>query len=360
MGKANYFLSTGLYAKLAEARRGIAKLVTAGGGYECVFYKSITEALNAMCVGMCGARRGFNIRDLKAILCVAEHHSAMMPWIACGCKAALEILKLDNDYIPSVRAYLKLVGGTPLVLVLTHSSNVLGCLIPIRLYTNVCVPHCAVSIVDGAQAAPHFAVDVQRLRCTAYLLASHKLYSAAGVGVCVGLCRFLNDIKPVIYGGGGVSGVSLFPPCFSLLASPQKHEAGSAAPFAPVCLREVWRWRRRFCGQNELKLMRYVWTSVQASASIWRNLIIVNRLYPSTRMLSFVLKTVPAATLSFLLNKLFVCVRAGAHCAAPLVSYMKFSSVCRASLGMYNTYKDADALVLALRYVCKLSGTAQL
>ncbi|MFP3038767.1 MAG: aminotransferase class V-fold PLP-dependent enzyme [Candidatus Hodgkinia cicadicola] len=352
-GKSGYFLSSKLCGKLVEARREIARLVAVDDAYDCVFYKSVTEALNAMCCGACSVRG-----KLKAVLCVSDHHSSLTPWLARAPVVTLEALELDEDYVPSVRAYLRLVGYSPrFVLVLAHSSNVLSCLVPVKLYTNVCSSHRAISIVDGAQAAPHFTVSVQRLGCTVYLLASHKLYSAAGVGVCVGLRAFLNAIRPTILGGGAVDNISLDPPHYSLLSSPWRHEAGSAAPFSPICLSEVWRWRRRACGLSELKLVRYLWASVLGLRLTHTELVIVNRLYPSTRMLSFVLRTVPAAALGLLLNKLFVCVRVGAHCAVPLIRYIKSSGVCRASLGVYNSYKDIDVLVLALQYVCELSQT---
>ncbi len=181
---------------LSKARKIIKSIVNANGNYECIAYKSVTEAFNAL----------YNVKSnkrIKILLCIDSHHSAIAPLCQRMDAFDLKVIELDYDLIPNIRQYLKLVDNTIAYIVLSHMSNVIGILVPIRLYAYVKKAN-TILIVDGAQAAAHFDVNIKELKCDAYLISSHKLYGAANIGACICTRSFANSLNPLILGGGGV------------------------------------------------------------------------------------------------------------------------------------------------------------
>lgn len=149
---------------------------------------------------------------------------------------SISVVGLECDHIPDVRRYLELVASGVRLLLISHMSNVLGSLVPVRLYVNVGACANIISVVDGTQAAPHFRLNLARCDCTEYILTAHKLYGPTGVGIAVGKRVLFNTIAPVVVGGGGTSAVSLKPRAYTLAVLPFRHEAGTPMSFGLISL----------------------------------------------------------------------------------------------------------------------------
>ncbi|XXM90065.1 aminotransferase class V-fold PLP-dependent enzyme [Candidatus Hodgkinia cicadicola] len=342
LARGKYFLSNELGRQHALARARVLSSLRADESYECIVYKSATEALNCVCFG---SKLSPNFR---AIMCVTEHHSGLVPWLVAERIFGVRIntIGLDCDHIPSVRQYLNLARIANLVLI-SHMSNLLGALVPIGLYINISNGLGFTSVIDGAQAASHFDLDLARWACTEYVLTAHKLYGSAGASVAVGTRALFNRLVPVVFGGGGVRMVSLSPRTYALAGLPYKHEAGSPMSFGLISLSLLIVWRHKLDSNHECHLLRYLWAHLVCLSKV----CLLNKCFPSTRILSFEFERMQADDVSAFLNKLFVCIRSGAHCAMPLLAYFGKKSVCRVSLALYNTYKDADALCFGLAYL---------
>ncbi|AUG34108.1 Cysteine desulfurase [Candidatus Hodgkinia cicadicola] len=347
LARGRYFLSSRLDSIHTLARQRILSCFRADARYECVVYKSATEALNRVCLGL---RFCFGFR---VAVCVTEHHSGLMPWLVAECarKAHVSVIGLDCDHIPDVRRYLELIASGVRLVLVSHMSNVLGALVPIRLYVKVGACANAITVVDGTQAAPHFRLNLARCDCTEYVLTAHKLYGPMGIGVGVGKRVLFNALAPVIVGGGGVSAVSLKPLAYTLAGLPFRHEAGTPMSFGLISLSVLINWRYRLSFDHERYLSKYLW----ARLSCIKRVCLFNAYLPSTRLLSFEFELIQADDVCSFLNKLFVCIRSGAHCAMPLLAYFCKRALCRVSAALYNTYKDVDTLSFGLSYLSVLS-----
>ncbi|XXM93577.1 aminotransferase class V-fold PLP-dependent enzyme [Candidatus Hodgkinia cicadicola] len=349
LNRGRYFLSSKLGFVYEQARKLVCSHLGADLSYECVVYKSATEALSCACFGL-SLRPSF-----KVVTCVSEHHSGLVPWLVAKKRSsclAIGVVGLHCDHIPSVEQYLKLVSSSTSLVLISHASNVLGVLAPIKLYNNVSSAHGAMSLVDGAQSLPHTKLNLKRYNSTEYVLAAHKFYGPAGIGLGLGKRSFWLALNPVVVGGGGVNSVSLYPQAYVLAGLPSRHESGSPMAFGLICLGALLRWRSKLGFDHEHHVFRYLWLSLCRLEHV----NVLTRCLPSTRILGFDLKLVQADDASAFLNKISVCIRSGSHCAMPLLAYLGKRSICRASLALYNTCKDVDALAFGLKYLCELSA----
>ncbi len=268
-----------------------------------------------------------------------------------GRSAHVNVIGLSCEHIPDVRQYLKLVASGVRLVLISHMSNVLGMLVPVRLYASVGTLAHVITVVDGTQAAPHFRPNLSRYACTEYVLTAHKLYGPMGIGVAVGKRALFNALAPVIVGGGGVSAVRLSPGAYTLSGLPSRHEAGTPMSFGLISLSVIMSWRYRLSFGHERHLLKYLWARLSCVGRVR----LLNVYLPSTRMVSFEFELMRADDVCGFLNKLLVCIRSGAHCAMPLLTYFCKRSVCRVSAAVYNTYKDADVLCFGLSYLDALS-----
>ncbi|XXM93244.1 MAG: aminotransferase class V-fold PLP-dependent enzyme [Candidatus Hodgkinia cicadicola] len=347
LARGKYFLSSKLDSLYALSRRRVLLRLHAGAQYECIVYKSATEALNRVCLGL-KLNANFN-----AVVSITEHHSGLMPWFVAERDWGINVnvIGLSCDHVPNIEQYLALTAKDTHLVLISHMSNILGALVPIRLYVSACAHTRAVSVIDGAQAASHFKLNLLSYNCTEYVLAAHKLYGPAGVGIGIGKRTLFDALAPVFVGGGSVNVVSANPRAYTLASLPFKHEAGSPMSFGLISLGVLIGWRYKLGFGHEAHLLRYLWSRLFCI----KRISILNTYLPSTRLLSFGFEFIQADDVCAFLNKLSVCIRAGAHCAMPLIAYFGKRSMCRASVAAYNTYKDADALSFGLSYLGVLS-----
>ncbi len=232
-GRGQYYTSFLLSNLLNKSRDYIKHIYSKQGNYECIIYKSVTEAINAIYNNY-----WFIGKKVKVLTCIDNHHSIIAPVYGKLNVFTLNVIGLDSDLIPNVRQYLNYIKNSISIVILNHMSNVIGILVPIRLYSYI-KKYTITFIVDGSQSAPHFEVDIELINCDAYLLSSHKSYAFVGTGICLGKQHFINDLNPLILGGGGVHKISFNPFNCLLNGIPDKHESGSPMVWGIVGLTEL-------------------------------------------------------------------------------------------------------------------------
>ncbi|XXM93455.1 aminotransferase class V-fold PLP-dependent enzyme [Candidatus Hodgkinia cicadicola] len=195
----------------------------------------------------------------------------------------------------------------------------------------------------------HSKLNLKRYNSTEYVLA-HKFYGPAGIGLAKP--SFWLALNPVVVGGGGVNSVSLCPQAYALAGLPSRHESGSPTAFGLICWGALLRWRSKIGFDHERRVFRFLWLSLCRLEHV----NVLTRCLPSARILGFDLKLVQADDASAFLNKISVCIRSSSHCAMPLLAYLGKRSIWGASLALYNTCKDVDALAFGLKCLCELSA----
>ena len=340
-GRGQYYIAFLLSSVLSKSRNYLKHVYSKRNNYECVVYKSVTEAINAIYNNYRFIKKKFII-----LTCIDSHHSVIAPIYGKLNIFILNVVGLDQDFIPNVRQYLNYVKNNISFLIFSHMSNIIGILIPIRLYSYIKKDD-MIFVVDGAQSAPHFEINIDPINCDAYLLSSHKLYSFSNIGICLGRKRFLNDLNPLILGGGGIHKIKLKPFSCFLNNIPDKHESGSPISFGLTCLSELIRWKTKINLDHEKCICRYLWSKL----SLIRNINLIGNWQPSSRLISFTINNIPSYEANKLLNKFMICIRSGYHCATPLIEYLRRGTVCRISIGLYNTYKEADILVYGIKMI---------
>ncbi|PIM95635.1 Cysteine desulfurase [Candidatus Hodgkinia cicadicola] len=341
-GRGQYYISF-LLSDILNKSRNYIKHASSSPNYECVVYKSVTEAINAIYNNYWIIGKKINI-----LICVDNHHSAIAPMYGKLNVFTLNVIGLDLDFIPNVRQYLNYIKNNISIIILSHMSNVTGILIPIRLYSYI-KKNNTIFIVDGAQSTSHFDINIKSLNCDGYLISSHKLYTFTGTGICLGKNLFLNKLNPLILGGGGIHKVNLKPFNCLLNNIPNKHESGSPTSFGLTCLAEIIRWKQRINLKHEQNLCRYLLFKLLSIP----NINLIGNWQPSSRLICFTITNTPSYKVNRFLNKFMICIRSGYHCASPLIEYLGRGTVCRISIGLYNTYKDVDMLIYCLKLLNK-------
>ncbi len=317
--------------------------------YECIMYKSATEAINAFASGIL-LHLWSNVS--KIVLSTLEHHSNLVPWLKYFVNNTIIVISANRYHIPNVREFIRFVDVNTKLISLTHMSNVFGCLVPIKNYVNIC-SYQTLSLVDGTQAVSHFKVNVMKLGCSCYVFTSHKWYAPVGAGISLIKKTVLDFFLPHIYGGGATFHVKPNTKIIDYYSSPKKFEAGSFSSFSLICFSLVMYWIKKYNVNYERHLLRYMYKNVL----LFNCIGFLNNWFPSSRIIVFKVNHVFADDLASILNNAHVCVRAGTQCATPLLDSIGISSLCRVSIGMYNLFKEADMLLFTLGYVCNSNSS---
>ncbi|MGP1915863.1 MAG: aminotransferase class V-fold PLP-dependent enzyme [Candidatus Hodgkinia cicadicola] len=339
-GRASYFSAKRSKATLTAARRGVLNKLDANDGRSCVFFKSATEAINAVCYGL-------KLYNGTILACPADHNSLIGPILNSNRYA---FIALDEDHIPSVRSYLTLLNEGVSMVMFAQSSNVLGLAIPVNLYGYLC--KAKAYLLDGSQSATYDAFDINKSNCCAYILSAHKLCGLTGIGVIIGGNKLLKEMCPLTLGGGNILDISTNLNKIIFENVPSRHEAGTQMIYGPSCLDITLEWRKRFLSRRINHKFRYLWTKLRYVKRIRH----YNKYTPSTRLISFTLDHLESDTVGTFLSKFLICIRTGAMCAPLLIKQLGQTTICRISIGIYNTFKDVDALLLGFAYVNNYNG----
>lgn len=350
-----YSIGVEVTEKFEETRRKVAGFIGAGSDENIVFTSGTTDSINmaALCYGMEHVGESDEI-----LLSVMEHHSNLLPWqrLARQKKAVLRYLFPDKDGRISLRdAEEKLTGRTKIMAV-THVSNVLGAVNPIRELTELAHKRGAAVLVDAAQSVPHIPVDVTALDVDFLAFSGHKMLAPAGIGVLYGKKELLQEMEPLRLGGGMVEQVTQQDVRY--MEAPWKHEAGTPNAEGVIGLGSAIDYLENIgfdaIQAHENHLTDYALQKLSGVPGI--------ELYGAktgehrTGILSFNVRDVHPHDTTTVLASHGVAVRAGHHCAQPLMEHLGVNATCRMSLYVYNTEEDIDRLASALQTVREVLG----
>jgi cysteine desulfurase / selenocysteine lyase len=331
---------------LEKARETTARFLRAPSANQIIFVRGATEAINL--VAQSWGRR-YVERDDEVVVTWLEHHANIVPWQQlCGEKQArLRVAPVDSRGQVILERYERLLGPKTRIVSLAHVSNALGTVLPVREMIAMAHRHGAVVLVDGAQAVSHMPVDVQALDCDFYAFSGHKVFGPTGIGVLYGKESVLESMPPWQGGGNMIADVTFERTVYQ--PPPGRFEAGTAsiadAAALGTALEYVSALGMETIHQYEADLLEY------ATEQLIRvpGLTLVGTADDKAGVLSFVLDGVRTQDVGALLDQEGIAVRAGHHCAQPIHRRFGLESTVRASLALYNTREDIDALVSAVR-----------
>ena len=278
----------------------------------------------------------------------AEHHANLVPWQALRDEIGftLKIFKLGDNGEYLEEEYLKQLTAKTKLVAVAGMSNVLGTIFPIKKMIALAHAVGALFLVDACQYAVHQKIDVQDLDCDFLVFSGHKTYGPSGIGVLYGKYDVLNTMPPYQYGGDMVASVTYEKAEFN--EPPFRFEAGTPAIMQAIGLGEALRYMMNLGMENitahEDELTRYTTAKLREI----KGLRIVGDAPNKGGVFSFAVDGMHPQDLAFILDKVGVSVRTGHHCAQPIVNRMGYESLARASLGLYNTKEDVDALCAAI------------
>ncbi len=328
-----------------EARATIAAFIGAEKE-EVVFTAGATASLNTVAYSWCGAflKAGDNI-----VVSEMEHHSNIVPWqmMAERAGAELRVLPFDDEGRLRVELLSELLDDRSRVVAVTQASNTLGTRPDLKPIIEAAHRVGAVVVVDGCQGVVHGGVNVKELDCDFYAFSGHKLYGPTGIGVLYGKRELLDKMPPFLGGGDMVDRVSFARTTYAPV--PLKFEAGTSNFVGAVALGEAVKFLQRF---DAAEIERYE-TELLPHATEQLQLIEGLRIYGTTAdkcaIVSFNVEGVHPYDIGMILDKLGVAVRTGQHCAEPVMAHYGITGMCRASIAMYNTMSEIDALVAGVK-----------
>ncbi len=340
-----HWLSNTATAKFEAARETAAKFLNAPSTDEIIFTRNATGAINLVASSFGGMVVG---EGDEIVLSVMEHHSNIVPWHYHRERrgAVLKWAPIADNGELMLDELEKLLTPRTKIIAITQMSNVLGTVTPIKDIVRMAHTRGIAVLVDGSQAAVHMPVDVQDLGCDFYVLTGHKVYGPTGIGVLYGKKKHLDAMPPYEGGGEMIEHVGMDRITYGV--TPHKFEAGTPAIVEAVGLDAAMTYMmqvgRERIAAYEASLSAYA--HERLSALNW--LTIHGRAPGKGAIVSFSIEGLHPHDISTIIDRSGVAVRAGHHCAQPLMDRLGVTATCRASFGMYNTRAEVDTLVEAL------------
>ncbi|MGP1402691.1 MAG: aminotransferase class V-fold PLP-dependent enzyme [Catonella sp.] len=345
-----YDLSVKATDAYENARARTAEFIGAESASEIIFTRNASESLNliAKSYGEIFLKEGDEI-----VLTVMEHHSNLLPWQEVGKKTGAKLVFLEPDktgFISDEEIKAKITEKTKLVS-LAHISNVLGRKNPVEKVIKAAHDVGAVAVIDGAQAVPHTRVNVRELDADFYVFSGHKMLAPMGIGVVYGKKKLLNKMPPFLTGGEMIEYVELDSATYAEV--PHKFEAGTVNVGGAVGLHAAMDYLDKvgfdYIEETELRLTKRLFEGMKALPYI--NIAGSEKTEEHNGIITFTIDDVHPHDSASILNDAKICVRAGHHCAQPLMKFLGFNSTLRASLYFYNTEEEVDRFLDSLTKV---------
>jgi cysteine desulfurase/selenocysteine lyase len=341
-----HFLANASTDNYEGARKTAARFINAASEQQIIFTKNATEAINLVSQSFGGMRIG---EGDEIVLSIMEHHSNIVPWhfhrewrgavikwVPVTAEGAFRI----EDFEAALTPRTKMVA-------ITHMSNVLGTVVPVKEVVRLAHDRGIPVLIDGSQGAVHLDVDVQDIGCDFYVFTGHKVYGPSGIGVLYGKREHLATMPP--YQGGGEMIESVSEERISYGVPPHRFEAGTPpiaeAAGLDAALTYMMDVGKEAIAAHEASLRDYAMERISELNSIE----LFGYAPGKGAIISFAVKGAHAHDIATILDRSGVAVRAGTHCAEPLLARLGVTSTCRASFAMYNTRDEVDALIEALR-----------
>ncbi|SDQ27987.1 cysteine desulfurase [Virgibacillus salinus] len=334
-------LGTRATDKYEGAREKVRRFINANSTAEVIFTRGTTTSINTVAYSY--ARANLKAGD-EIVITPMEHHSNIIPWqqAAKATGATLKYIPLQPNGTFTLDDVRETITGNTKVVAVTHVSNVLGTVNPVKEVAQIAHQNGAVTVVDGAQGAPHMKVDVKELDCDFYAFSGHKMCGPTGIGVLFGKRELLEDMEPVEFGGEMIDFVNLYDSTWKEL--PWKFEGGTPIIAGAIGLGAAIDFLNDVGLENitahEQKLADYALKNLRSIDGI--------TIYgPEKRaaLVTFNLDDVHPHDTATVLDAEGIAVRAGHHCAQPLMKWLEVVATARASFYLYNTEEDIDRLV---------------
>ena len=346
-----HYLSQRATTAYEGAREKVKRFINARESRECIFVRGTTEGINLV---MHGYGRKFVERDDEIIISAMEHHSNIVPWqMLCEEKGALlRVIPMNDAGELLLDEYDGLLNERTKLVALVHVSNALGTINPIKQMIAQAHKYGVPVLIDGAQSAPHMPVDVQDLDCDFYAFSGHKMYAPTGSGVIYGKAELLEKMNPFQGGGDMIRSVTLEKSTYADL--PNKMEAGTPAIASQIGLGAAIDYLnsigREQAAAHEAELLRYASERVSKIEGVR----IIGTARNKASVLSFVIDGIHPHDIGTILDQEGIAVRAGHHCAQPVMQRFKVPATARASFAFYNTKEEIDVLARTIERVIEI------
>jgi cysteine desulfurase / selenocysteine lyase len=340
-----HFLSNAATDAYENAREIVRKFLNAGKLEEIIFTKSATEAFNAVAYGWGMPNIG---QGDEIVLTIMEHHSNIVPWhfIRERQGAKLVWVPVDDEGVFHIEDFEKCLTDKTKLVAITQMSNALGTVVPVKEICRIAHARGIKVLVDGSQSAVHMPIDVRDIDCDFFVMTGHKLYGPSGIGVLYGKYDILANMRPFMGGGEMIRDVTMENVTYG--EPPHRLEAGTPPIVQAIGLGAALTYMQSLGRENiaahEADLRDYA----HAQLSKINSLRIFGNAPGKGAIVSFELKGIHAHDVSMVIDRAGVAVRAGTHCAQPLMQRFGVTSTCRASFGLYNTRAEIDVLAQAL------------
>ncbi len=340
-----HFLANASTENYEGGRKAVARFLNAASEQEIVFTKNATEAINLVAQSFGGMRIG---EGDEIVLTIMEHHSNIVPWHFHRERrgAKLKWVPVTEDGEFRLEDFEAALSPRTKMVAITHMSNVLGTVVPVKEVVRIAHERGIPVLVDGSQGAVHLPVDVQDIGCDFYVFTGHKVYGPSGIGVLYGKREHLSVMPP--YQGGGEMIETVTEDGVTYGTPPHRFEAGTP-PIAQAAglgaaLDYMMSVGKDAIAAHETALREYAMERLSGLNSLQ----IFGRARDKGAIVSFAVDGAHAHDVATILDRSGVAVRAGTHCAEPLLARFGVTSTCRASFAMYNTREEVDALAEAL------------
>ena len=333
-----------------NARVKVTEFLNSPNNHQIIFTKGTTDSINLIATSITSL---INEND-EILITAMEHHSNIVPWQEL-CKrtgAVLKIIPINKNGEILIDDYKDMVSAKTKLISVVHLSNTLGTINPIEDIIKIAKSHDVITVIDGAQAAGHLPIDVQKLDCDFYLFSGHKIFGPTGIGVLYGKEEILNRIDPYQYGGEMILKVTFEETTYNSL--PHKFEAGTpniaGAVGIGASIDFINSLDRDLCHEYEMSLHDYALNPLEQIDGIR----IIGKSSHKSAIISFVIDGMHPHDIGTIINQKGIAVRTGHHCTMPLMDFYEIPGTVRASFSIYNNHSEIDKLIDAIKLAIKM------
>ena len=334
-----------------EARKKVQQFINAQHSHEIIFTSGTTGSINlvASSFGKKHLKKGDEI-----IISTMEHHSNIVPWqLICEEKEAiLKVIPINDKGELLLEEFKKLLSNKTKLVAITHVSNTLGTINPVKEIIKLAKGSGAFILIDGAQAVPHTKINVQDLDCDFYAFSGHKMFGPTGVGILYGKEAILNDLPPYQGGGDMIKTVTFEKTTYNEL--PHKFEAGTPNIVGGIGLGVAIDYMNSIGISNieayEHELLAYATEQIKQIEGVR----IIGEAEKKASVLSFVVEGTHPSDIGMIIDKLGIAIRTGHHCTEPLMNRLNVPGTARASFAFYNTFEEIDIFINAVKRAVKM------
>ena len=333
-----------------NSRKKVSSFINAAEDKQIIFTKGTTDSVNLIASALTSRLK----ENDEILISTMEHHSNIVPWQEL-CKrtgSVLKIIPINNDGEILIDEYENLLSSNTKVVSLVHVSNTLGTINPIDKIIEAAKKYDVITVIDGAQAAGHIPIDVQKIDCDFYLFSGHKIYGPTGIGVLYGKEERLNDLDPYQFGGEMILKVTFDETTYNGL--PHKFEAGTpniaGAIGMGASIDFINDLDMNLYTNHEMELHDYTLEKLKNINGIK----IIGKSNNKSSIISFIIDGIHPHDIGTIINQKGIAVRTGHHCTMPLMDFYNIPGTVRASFSFYNTFSEVDRLIDAINLSIKM------